>query len=287
MGLLAALVGAGGLLTAPAQSETLRIAAWNILWFPGGQIRDVTPEMEAAQMEQARKVVRELNPDIMLNSEIRDWKSVDQMVSVVPGLKVANVSAFRDRDFGHLWLQQVTIASKLPVIAAWYEDWRPTIPSLSRGFSFAALEVPGGNGKVYLVYSLHLKSNRSWNDDQAATNFRLRNESISQLLRHLEDMERIMFRDRIAGVIVGGDINTNEDNQFGDEVVKMMVDAGFHNTWKGVARDKRLTWRGNEQFEATTFDYIFTKGLPAVTARMVEVPAEASDHHVVLIEIKR
>ncbi|MFQ3671327.1 MAG: endonuclease/exonuclease/phosphatase family protein, partial [Verrucomicrobiia bacterium] len=262
-----------------------RVVAWNIEWFPGQQMNEVTPEMEERHMTVVQSVLREMNPCVLLSSEIRDWRSFDLAVSVVPGLKVCAVSAFRDREFGELWRQQVAIAARLPVVAAWSESFRPTLTSMVRGFAFAALEAPQQPGKVWLFYSVHLKSNRAFNQNQAEINYRLRNESIRQILSHVEEMERLVFRDRVAAVIVAGDFNTNHDGQFGDEVVKMMTAAGFRNTWEGVPRGERLTWRGSEQFEPTTFDYVFTRGLPRLRARMLEVPAEASDHHAVLLEI--
>jgi len=265
--------------------DTVRVVAWNIEWFPGQQFRDVTPEMEVLHMERVRETVRDLNPDILLSSEIRNWKFFDELVSVVPDLKVCVVSAFRERDFGILWRQQLAIASKIPVIAAWYEDWKTTIPSLTRGFSFAAIEWPESDGQVVLVYSLHLKSNRSWTEEMEQTNFRVRDESVVQLLQHVDEMKRVTFKDQVKGVIIGGDINTNEDGQFGDNVVQMFLEAGYHSTWKGVERDNRLTWRGSDRFVATTFDYIFTIGLPEVTAVMYQVPVDNSDHHAVVIEI--
>jgi len=86
-------------------------------------------------------------------------------------------------------------------------------------------------------------------------------------------------------VIVGGDFNTNHDGQFGDNVVKMMTDAGFVNTWGGTPRKDRHTWRGNDRYEPTTFDYVFVRGLKASTAELVEVSDETSDHWPVKLEI--
>lgn len=270
----------------PLSAAEFSIVAWNIEWFPGQRMREVTPEMEKEHMEAAREELREMDPDVLLGAEIRNWKFFDQLVSVVPGLKVVNVSRFPDRDYGELWLQQTAIASKGPVVVAGSEAWESTIGALSRGFSFAALELYGG--EVVLIYSLHLKSNRSRNEEEEERNYRLRDESIRQLLHHVERMEEVMFADEVAGVVVGGDMNTNHDGQFGDNVVDMLVDAGFTNTWAGVPRPERATWRGSEQYRKTTFDYIFIKGerLSADTAEMIEVPEEVSDHHAVELTVE-
>jgi endonuclease/exonuclease/phosphatase (EEP) superfamily protein YafD len=98
-------------------------------------------------------------------------------------------------------------------------------------------------------------------------------------------MENEAFKGRIAGVIVGGDFNTNHDGQFGDNVVKMMTEAGFVNTWRTTPRKDRHTWRGSNRYEPTTFDHIFLRGLEASTAELVEVSEDTSDHWPVRVEI--
>jgi endonuclease/exonuclease/phosphatase family metal-dependent hydrolase len=108
----------------------------------------------------------------------------------------------------------------------------------------------------------------------------------SMLLAHVEQMKNVVFEDRVSGVIIGGDFNTNQDGQFDDRVIEMMIDAGFHHTWHGVPREQRLTWRGSDRFEPTTFDHFFTKGVEQVQARMLTVPDETSDHWPVEIEIR-
>lgn len=274
------------LLVAGAAAEEIRVVAWNIQWFPGKQFTQATPAMERRQMEVAQKVVKSLGTDVLLGQELRDWKSFDRLVSVDPAMKVSTVSHFPDRDTGRLWKQQTAIASKLPVLASWSQPWETTLGAMTRGFSFAAVEVPGD--KVLLVYSVHLKSNYSHTEEGREVNFRVRDESIAQLLEHVDRMERLMWAGKVAGVIVGGDFNTNHDAQFGDRVVEQMVSAGFTNTWEKVPQAKRLTWRGSDEFRATTFDYLFVKGerLGFGQAELVKVPEAASDHHAVSLMIE-
>lgn len=268
-------------------ADPIRIVAWNIEWFPGGSFEPATPEREREQMELAQNVLQRLRPDILVCSEIRDWRSFQQLVEPVEGLRVSMVSSFRSRDDGTLWRQQLAVASRLPVVAAWAEDWRPTLPSLVRGFSFAALEDPLDSQKVILVYSLHLKSNRAFSEAQVLSNYRQREESAHQLITHVAEMERLTFRDRITGIIIAGDLNTNHDGQFGDETIAILERGGFYNTWSGVPREERFTWRGSSQFQPTTFDYIMTKGFERARPRLFEVPAEVSDHHPIVIEVRR
>lgn len=280
---MVAVVWALGGVLATAQAGPLRVAAWNVEWFPG-RSPEPTPEAVAAQIPLVQQGIAKLNPDILLVSEVQSWKAMELALAKTPGLRIHVVSAYASQDTGELWKQQLAIASKLPCLAAWAEPFRPTIPGLSRGFAFAALEEP--TGKLILVYSVHLKSNRSRNDREAEINFIQRDESAELILEHVASMRRTMFRGReIAGVIVGGDINTDHDGKFGDRVVEILAQGGFQNTWDKTPREKRLTWLGNPQFEPTPFDYIFLQGFPRVQASLVPMPEGSSDHAAVLVEI--
>lgn len=266
------------------EKRPLRVVAWNIEWFPG-KSPEPLPEKEKEQIAVVQEVIRQLDPDILLCSEIRNWAAFEEVVRVVPGLRIHAVSAYPSNSDGSLSRQQLTIASRLACVAAWTESFDPTIPSLSRGFAFAALRLPD-SPQLLLVYSVHFKSNRSRNEAEADLNFRMRNESVRQILHHIETMKTVtLAREGVRGVIVGGDINTNEDGQFGDTVVRDFVQAGFWNTWQSVPREQRLTWRGSEEFSPTTFDYIFTQGLGKPVARMGGTPATSSDHDAVIVEI--
>ena len=261
---------------------TLRFVSWNIEWFPG---RKQNPNEEEIRRhtELVKAELAKINPDVFLAQEIGDWQSFAELTDAVPGLRPVVVSAFRHEIEKIYWRQQLAIASKLPVEAAWSEPWKAGDPTPGRGFSAAALKLPDTD-KLLLVYSLHLKSNRASSPEETELNYRTRDESIRQLLQHINEMETTFFPDRVVGVVVGGDFNTNQDGQFGDNVVKMLLEAGFHHTWDGVPRAQRLTWRGNLQYPPTTFDHFFVKGLGSPRARMLEVPDATSDHWPVELE---
>ncbi len=266
-----------------ASAADFRFVAWNVEWFPGR-----SPQPEDSAVDAHKKAVAEVlqreKPDIFVGEEIRNWQVFADVTSTVPGLRPVVVSSFRSETDGTLWPQQIGIASKLPVEAAWSEAWQQTI-GVPRGFSFAAVNLPAPETGVLLVYGVHLKSNRGSNDFEALSNSRMREESAAQLLQHVSQMERLTFKGRIRGILIAGDFNTNQDGQFGDATLGILIKGGFHNTWAGVEKKDRQTWRGSDQFEPTTFDYILTKGLPQVTAKMIEVPEAASDHWPVTITL--
>jgi endonuclease/exonuclease/phosphatase family metal-dependent hydrolase len=269
--------------SAVAAPAGLSIVSWNVEWYPGkNRFARTEQRLEHAALVQAE--LKKINPDILLAQEMRDWQSFAELTDASPGLRPVVVSNFMSEQSGEYWPQQVAIASKLPVQSAWSEAWKAGEIQPRRGFTSATVRVPGSL-RVLLVYSLHLKSNRSNNEEEAALNYQTRDESVRQLLLHVKEMEEIAFKDRVAGVVIGGDFNTNHDGQFGDKVVELMKNGGFHHTWEGTPREERLTWRGSQRFEATTFDHFFTKGLGEIQATMLEVPDATSDHWPVQIVV--
>ncbi|MCC5839622.1 MAG: hypothetical protein JJT96_05810 [Opitutales bacterium] len=262
----------------------ISIVSWNIEWYPGMR-RFARGEEMRAHAERVKPVLAEINPDIFLAQEMRDWQSFAELTDVVPGLRPAVVSMFVSPQDGSYWRQQVAIGSKLYTKAAWAEEWRAGEDiHPRRGFTAALIRIPN-TFRFLLVYSVHLKSNLSRSEEERQRNYDTRDESIRQLLAHIRHMQDTVFPDRIAGVVVGGDFNTNQDGQFGDNVVSMMVEAGFFHTWSDVPREERLTWRGSDRFQPTTFDHFFTKGVGEPRAEMLEVPDDTSDHWPVRIFI--
>ena len=262
-----------------AAAEPLRFVAWNIEWFPGHRPTASAEEADK-HMKQCQEALKKLDPDIFVAEEIRDWAAFHELVSAVPGLTVNVVSSFKDPESGRIRNQQIGIASKLKCRGAWWETWAANYPNISRGFSFAALEHPDGG--LLMVYGNHLKSNSGGNSEEGArNNAGMRDEQVTQLLAHKQGVETAFSDQKIMGWIAAGDFNTNHDGQFPlDSVVKSMTLGGYHNTWEGVAKEKRLTWRSqpDSKFEPTTFDYIFTQGIKPTTARIIDVPRELSDH---------
>jgi hypothetical protein len=266
----------------PVYSE-IKVVVSNIEWFPGGT-PNPKPLQEQRHMEVARVELREMAPDIFIGVEIRDWGSFKKLVSVVPGLKPVVVSRFKE--VGEVTRQQIGIASRYPVNSAWYEEWKTSKFSLvKRGFAFAAIEDPRERGKLLFVYGVHFKSNRLVEGLTEQDNFDARNESARQLVNHYERMRQVYGPEKISGAIIGGDFNTNHDGQFGDQVFEILEEAGFYNTFKDVPRGRRLTWKGRGSFRATTFDYIITKGLGQLKARMIVTPDQYSDHNAVELRI--
>ncbi|MBK1882719.1 hypothetical protein JIN85_09840 [Luteolibacter pohnpeiensis] len=269
-----------------AAAADLRFVVWNIEWFPG--LRPTASAEEADKhMKACQAELKKLNPDIFVAEEIHDWAAFNELISAVPGLTTHVVSSFTDPATGELRPQQIGIASKLPCHGAWWEPWKANVPNISRGFSFAALESPAG---LIMVYGNHLKSNGGSDKPGGAQLVAdMRAEQTKQLLAHREVIKAAFAKEKIFGWIAAGDFNTNHDGQFPlCHVVDLMTKGGYTNTWANTPREKRLTWRSepDSKFEPTTFDYIFTQGIPKTDAFIIDAPRELSDHYPVGLVIK-
>lgn len=261
----------------------LKVVSWNIEWFPGKRPTASADEVEK-HMKDARAVLKKLDPDVFIATEIRDWASFQELVSVVPGLVTHVVSTFVDPETGEIRPQQIAIASKLTCRAASWEPWKANVPNQSRGFSFAALEEKDGG--LLMIYGNHFKSNRGEPNVVAA----MRNDQAKQLAGQRSVIEKAFLGRKISGWILAGDFNTNHDGQFpGCNVVADLTAAGFHNTWANTPQKKRLTWRARDggQYASTTFDYFFTLGLGTPTAILLDTPVDVSDHCAIALALPR
>jgi endonuclease/exonuclease/phosphatase (EEP) superfamily protein YafD len=236
-----------------AAAAPLTVVTWNCRWFPGG-FPDADAAAQEKQMAEAQAVVKELNPDVLLLQEVRDWAAVERLCSVVPGLKVDVASSFLARP------QNVVVASKLPADSAWFAVWQPKLgpDDPPRGYAFAALKLP--SGRVLLTYSVHMKSNLG----DLGKNIRTREESARQLVEHSKAMVAL-YGSRFKGtaVLVGGDFNSSLDTpKFnGDGSVRALKTAGLQWVFANVPPADRVTIPASGKFPDDCFDHIFYSGL--------------------------
>ncbi len=115
--LLLALTG----ITAEQQAQEpkpINVVTWNLEWFPG-QRPNATKEQSAIHTVQVQEAPDQIQPDILLLQEVRDWESVEGAIVGLPDLQVNVVSAFREGN--KTGSQQVAIISNLPVNSCWSE----------------------------------------------------------------------------------------------------------------------------------------------------------------------
>jgi hypothetical protein len=268
-------------------TKPVRLVFWNLEWFPGGRPQATTTEA-AAQIVSAVPAMATLAPDIVGVTEILNEDAMRIAFFQTPGVTPQVCSVFLDED-SKATLQQIGIGSRLPAIGAWWENWKQARVTPKRGFSFAAFEVEPG--KVLLVYSVHLKSNRG----DAAENFAMREESTRQLLSHAAAMEKAYSRMGTVGIVMGGDFNTSlDDPRFSAETtLRDLVKAGYQWCWEGVPFEDRVTLPTQPSnnpafppFPDTCFDHAFTKNLELVSAGAPAIEPSPSDHRPVVVEVR-
>jgi hypothetical protein len=275
---------------AVSSAAPITAMSWNIEWFPGG--RPNASRNEAfKQMKGAKAELEKASPQIFLAQELTDEKAFAKLVKVVRGMEVNVFSNFIEPGSEKPSPQQCGIASTLTADSAWFETFKPAegVPSLRRGFAFAALNHPDGG--LIMCYSVHLKSNGGSDTPAGEKNVAVtRAEAVRQLLIHKGEMEKKFAGRKIVGWLIAGDMNTNHDGQFPMcTAIVDLVEGGFYNSWSETPKEQRLTWRNHPddtRFKPTTFDYMMTVGFKKNQAVMVEdVPVEVSDHAPILIEL--
>jgi endonuclease/exonuclease/phosphatase family metal-dependent hydrolase len=109
--------------------------------------------------------------------------------------------------------QQVAILSKYQAQAAWAEPWKSMNGvDPPRGFAFAWFKIGSEN---IGVYSVHLKSNlitHGGREAETEKNIQKREVAIAQLLTHVYEVVGTTIP-TIKGVVIGGDFNTNHDQE--------------------------------------------------------------------------
>jgi exonuclease III len=75
----------------------IRITTWNLEWFPNGSAREATQEKQAERIKAAADVLKDLNPDILLLQEVRDYDACNRLGEAIqPGAyTVVICSAFK------------------------------------------------------------------------------------------------------------------------------------------------------------------------------------------------
>jgi len=266
----------------PAPSPTqLTATFWNIQWFPGRRPNASRWE-EDRQVRAVHRDLTHLTSDLIALEEVRNFQLAALAVKPLPGFKVDVCSNFPPRE-DQREAQQVAIASRLQVISAWAESWKPgTAITPPRGFAFAAYQL--APGQILLVYALHLKSNRG----EIHEDMRIREESMHQLLAHMKAMNNTYGKLGALAWIVGGDFNTSPDDPryAGEKTVPALLAQDFRWSWEGIPFPSRITVPANERYPAASFDQIFYRGAILGKAWLTNTSPQSSDHRAVSVMLQ-
>jgi len=285
------LVAALGVASAFAQDSAplkLKIAFWNVEWFPGTHPNPTQAEMDA-HIAKVVPTIESIKPDVIGLEEVKDFDAAKIAVGKLPGANVQVCSAYLDEN-QQITFQQTIIASRLPAVGGWWEAWKAGAAiTPKRGFSFAAFQP--APGQVLLVYCVHLKSNRG----EATENIPMREESARQLMDHVAAMEKAYSVMGTVSTVIGGDFNTYPENPdwAAEQTLGLFEKAGFTSCWKGIPFAQHVTHPSTipknpkyKPFPDACFDYIFVKGAKILSSAVVSSDPEASDHRPVTAEIE-
>ncbi len=272
----------------PVTAKPIRLAFWNVEWFPGGHPNPTNVEA-VAQIALAMPALAKLDADILGLGEILNWDAAAIALAKTPGTDVQVASQFLD-DNGGMTAQQLVIASRLPAIGSWWEVWKAgKSVTPKRGFAFTAYQPSPGH--VLLVYCVHLKSNRG----ELSENLPMREESSRQLLAHVAAMETAYASLGTVAVVIGGDFNTSTDDpKFRmEQTLSLLTKNGFVWAWQDVPFKDRITLpstpSNNPKFPPwpdACFDHIFVKGARVISASVATFDPSPSDHRPVLVDIE-
>jgi endonuclease/exonuclease/phosphatase family metal-dependent hydrolase len=283
--LLAALLTISGLLVDQASAANVRLTTWNLDWFPNGKPK-VAPAAELEKrIHAAADVLRNLDPDIILLQEMRDYDTCVRLAEAIKPhtYQVAICSAFKEPFQPGLGKQQVAILAKEPAQAAWAERWK-SMEGVDppRGLAFAWFKIKGAD---FGVYSVHLKSNLVMHGDKAVEttkNVRKREVAAHQLLNHMRGVIATAIPN-IQSEVVAGDFNTNPAEFPADATLKTLEDAGFRNCMEGASATQRITHPGGHGYPDTTFDYVLAQHATISPPKVTH--SKASDHYPVTCEV--
>lgn len=258
-------------------SNRVKVATWNLQWFPGKRPGGGDPQAELDHLNAVKAELIKIDPDILLLQEFRDSKFADQILEVLPGHSLHVMSDFS----GNL---EVAILARLPATEGYMQEFiAGTSDDPPRGFAYAAFAI---GDDVLGVYSVHLKSNVGGISDTAGK----REESARQLVLHAKKMEDRFAKEGIDfTALIGGDYNIDPTNSKwnGDNTFGVLEEGGFEWTGNGIAKEEIISWLSNGSYPDAVFDHFFIRSKDSGFSKPVthKTDRTPSDHRAVIIEL--
>ncbi|MBV9126721.1 MAG: endonuclease/exonuclease/phosphatase family protein [Verrucomicrobia bacterium] len=262
----------------------VRFTFWNVEWFPGRR-PNAGVRAQANHVAAVVPVVQRLDPDVLGLEEVGEEAGARRIIEQLPDFHLDVVTGFIREGTGELTHQQTVLASRLPLLNAWWESWKKAAnggPAPARGFAFAAYQP--APGQVLLVYGVHLKSNRVDNSGGGVDPIVQRDESARQLLAHQQAMAAAYGKLGNVTIVVGGDMNTSLDDAryLREQSLRSWQKGGFAWVFKEVPFPQRITLPGEGRYPDACFDHIFFRdggsGARLVSASVERTGRNCSDH---------
>ena len=289
-------VGVAGGEKEPCEpTNGVRIAAWNLRWFPAGYPLKPGTEPDAKhEYERTDSVARFIRREcvgVVMLEEVRNRKVLEALVAnkALDGWRINSISDFPATYGAAIPTHQNAVISKFATIDSGFVKWRRRKGIFPpRGFVWAVLDT-GTN--LTAVIGVHLKSNFISDDVEdkaieAAKNTRKREESAQQVVRFAESLLGKVYDGRkVSDVFVAGDFNTSYcDPAYAKELtLHYMKDAGYRDTHTSLPEARRYTMPRSKWYPPTVFDYIFHKGTHVTKEPNVAEKQYTSDHQLISV----
>ncbi len=282
-------------VSSSAFAETIKVTTWNLKWFPGG-MGQTSEDAKASHIDAVAKVLKKIDPDILLLQEVLNKDSVEKLAAKAgTGLKVITVSRFdasHPRDPDGIDDQQVAILAKENALFTYRREFeRDGRVDPPRGLVFAAFEI---DDKYLGVYSVHLKSNKTSENQTPKDNFRKRESSARTIIDHAEgaylqnpaDRRKKLSFDKL---IIAGDFNTeipgDKPERAAERTMQQIQLYGFENAFGSRPLADRITHPASGRYSATTFDHVLFRGVRQIgEAKIDKVDKSVSDHYPVTVK---
>jgi endonuclease/exonuclease/phosphatase family metal-dependent hydrolase len=291
----------------PTPGPTLRIATWNIEWFPAG-MRKSAPEQVRLQTEAVRDLIHEFKPDILATQETRNLGALIVLNKALDRHRFGHLASARFQEENTARIdeskatQNTGFLSRFPWTRVWEVDFSTLPPENrpARGLLGARFEI---KGLVFHLYNTHTKSNFGTKDEAGRLrNYSRRLATIHELKRDWDRLGLDPAKDRI---IVAGDFNTDlfSDDFSGEQTLRLLLEWGFRHPFGNRPLAERITLPGREgePYPDGTFDYLFFSpafGDEIPPARIImkgaskrkdvfggDEPGLASDHYPVYVDL--
>lgn len=280
-----------------APADGVRVAAWNMKWFPSGrpilEEKDRKRDQEQKRIDHAAGFIEWQKADIVLLEEMRDLEATTALATSEKMKGTWKVNAITDFSYNAgatIPPHQNAIISRFDAVDAGWRPWKGdggiTPP---RGFVFAVFDL---GGHLTAVVGVHLKSNYIPADAEdadklPAINRRMREISAAELVAFADELSKKRYGGRhIENIIVAGDFNTSifDPAYDGEKTIPTMLEAGFMDCFEGVA--ERNTMPESKWYPATCFDYMFAKGGAELFAPVVAPKSWTSDHQMISVIVR-
>lgn len=280
-------------------ADGVRIAAWNMKWFPAGfpvtnlSLRSASDvKFESYRINTAARFIRRQEADLVMLEEIRSAEVAsilartcdDVMTNAASmGWKLNACTAFETPPDAAVPAHQNAIISHFDAVDSGWREWKEEDGlKPPRGYVFAVFDF---NGTLSAFVGVHLKSNFIPTDapdpeGAPALNRKLREISARQLVAFAKELKKRSYGGRkIENIVLGGDFNTSifDEKYKTEKTIKTILDAGFRDCHKGLAN--RDTMPESKWYPPTCFDYLFILGKGEVFSPVVAPPAKFGKNH--------